>query len=170
MTERSGHERTSADGRNFVAPSNVGWQASSMGETESLAEQGLRAVLDWLPRSYTEGASVVVLDSWAESDFICVVYRFRWFDGVLGLRRRVVLDVEVDQDIAEWAEDVANFEIGEPLGRRAHHLWLDPDGTHWWGEVPVPGRTGRFVDVLPPEVDQPLPPGDTVRATGPTDS
>jgi hypothetical protein len=134
----------------------------SVGANRTLADRALRAVLDCLPHSYTEGANVVVLDSWTEGDdIICLMYRFPWFKGVLGLRRRVEVDAEIQESLEEWAGEVANFEVGEPLGTIAHRLWLDHESVHWWGEVPVPGKTGHFVDVVPRESDSPLPPGFT---------
>ena len=34
------------------------------------------------------------------------------------------------------------------LSAPSHNLWLDETGVHWWGAVPVPGRTGRWVDII----------------------
>jgi hypothetical protein len=119
----------------------------------SLASRALRALLDYLPNSYTEGSRVEVLDSWTDGEsVICLVYRFSGTDLVLGYRRHVELDEELPT-LESWVEEVANFDIGEPLGTVAGRMWLDPDGIHWWGAVPAPG-TGEWVSLLDDEDDE----------------
>jgi hypothetical protein len=136
----------------------VRWQSGDM--TESLASRALSALLDYLPRSYTEGSHLDVLDSWTEGDsVVCVVYQFHGWDAVIGYRQHVELDDELPT-LEDWVEEVANFNIGEPLGTIARHMWLDDEGVHWWGALPVPGRDGRWVDLIgDEEPDEPEPGG-----------
>lgn len=55
----------------------------------------------------------------------------------------------------------------EPLGSIASNMWADDDGVYWWGEVPVPGRAGRWTPMLEPPPDQVSEPGHFI---GPPDS
>lgn len=72
-------------------------------------------MLDYLPRSVTEGSRVRVIDSWVESeDVFCIIYRFPWLDELLGLRRGV--EIDDDETFEEWAVEVGDLQLGEPLG------------------------------------------------------
>jgi hypothetical protein len=68
--------------------------------------------------------------------------RYRTAGGLLVGRRWSASDVPpagapesvTALDVASWvAAWIVLFELGEPLGRYAHQLVLDSDGTGWWG-------------------------------------
>lgn len=106
------------------------------------AEWG-RAALDACLRNLavskvTLGQTVTVLDSWTEASVaFCVVYRYPYFDGVLGIRRTFDEDMYGNEpnDPEAYGCDVADFDIGEPLGTVVHGLRVDDDGVHWWGDL-----------------------------------
>ena len=110
-------------------------------------EAALSACLSHLPESrVTEGRTVQVLDAWTEDGVaFCVVYRYPYFDGVLGIRCTVDQDMVGDTptDPAEFGREVADFSIGEPLGTVAKYLRPDASGVHWWGDLDedLPRRT-----------------------------
>ena len=103
------------------------------------AEAALAACLEHLSVScVTEGRTVRVLDSWLEgAEAFCVVYRYPYFDGLLGIRCTFDEDMYGDEpsDPEEYGRDVADFSIGEPLGTVAQHLRPDKEGVHWWGDL-----------------------------------
>lgn len=107
--------------------------------TPEWAQAALDACLEHLPVSrVTESQSVQVLDAWVEDSVaFCVVYRYPYFDGVLGIRRTFDTDMygEVPSDPVAFGCDVADFDIGEPLGSVAEHLRVDGAGVHWWGDL-----------------------------------
>lgn len=108
-------------------------------KTPAWAEAALAACLQHLPVSrVTEGRTVQVLDAWTEAGVaFCVVYRYPYFDGALGLRRTFETDMygEEPNDPDQYGRDVADFDIGEPLGTVAKSLKLDESGVHWWGDL-----------------------------------
>jgi hypothetical protein len=114
------------------------------------AQRALRACLDALPESITEGASLEVVDSWAEPPAaICVVYRCPWFEGTVGLRvSKVGPDMwgGTPEDPEGFGGMVADFELGDPwYGGANPPLVEDADGVHWWGNIEdgPPVRPGR---------------------------
>jgi len=74
---------------------------------------------------------VTVLNSWSSGDEIFVVYTAPWFSGPIGYRRRLV-----DDQNPYLAEDIAHFEIAEPLGRLTEVMGpSDEDGITWWDDT-----------------------------------
>lgn len=109
--------------------------------------------------SVTEAARVAVVDAWLDGpDAFCVVYRPP-FDGerVVGLRRCRQEAVDTQEwrlgDMTTWGYDmspradwvdpvafgwnVADFDIGEPLGFVATILRNDCGDIGWWGSLGV---------------------------------
>jgi hypothetical protein len=121
-----------------VEPGSVEW-----------AQAALFACVTHLPSSATEGASVEVLAAWVEGGgALCLVYQYPYYMGVLGLRRAIDTDMygEPVSDPESFGRDVADFQIGEPLGTAADWLRPDDHGVHWLGiadafpELPVSQR------------------------------
>lgn len=120
----------------------------SESEDEQWSRRALRSCLEHLAVSTTtEAWSVEVEEAWVEGPWtFCVVYRYHYYDGRLGLRR-TSLDAEHDgrfvdmygddratvPDPVRFGQDVADFDIGEPLGSVIDGLQQAEDGTHWWG-------------------------------------
>lgn len=102
-------------------------------------EAALAACLERLNSSrVTQAWTVQVLDSWTEAGVaFCVVYRYPYFEGVLGIRRTFDEDVNGDRavDPGQFGRDVADYDIGEPLGTVADRLRLDESGIAWWGDL-----------------------------------
>lgn len=98
----------------------------------SRAAQVLAKVLLGAPD--TMGTGLVVIDSWVEGeDTFCIVYRYEFFDGVVGLRRTVEPDWSIDAVV----DHVLVGELGEPLGAMEDELVADKDGVMWWaGDTP----------------------------------
>lgn len=129
---------------------------------ELIAELEAAASDEWGPRALlaclrklrdggpTEAESVVVHDAWATEDGFRVVYDAPWGGPRVGIvRERSTtigwLDAYTTGDEAtpeEFGWEVADFNIGEPLGRWLDHLDVDADGLGWWGHVPM-RRAGR---------------------------
>ncbi|MEO9138708.1 MAG: hypothetical protein ABI345_06530 [Jatrophihabitans sp.] len=109
--------------------------------------------------SVTEAARVRVIDAWPESvDALCVVYRPPHDeDRVVGLRRRRRDALEPGDwrigDITAWGYDLgrdpdgapvdaqcfgwnmADFDVGEPLGYVTTVLRYDHADIGWWGDL-----------------------------------
>ncbi|GAA2067852.1 hypothetical protein [Leifsonia soli] len=107
---------------------------------------GQIALLSCLERLRSGGPTsteeVTVVDAWAFDDGFCVVYGSPWGPTV-GLR--VTADGEQydgaytdDPTAEEFGTDIADFSIGEPLGRFADQLVFDAGGVGWWGDQPFP--------------------------------
>ncbi|MGG7308354.1 hypothetical protein ACQXVK_14305 [Curtobacterium sp. AB451] len=125
-------------------------------ESAASDEWGPRALLACLRKlrdgGPTEGRSVVVHDAWATEDGFRVVYDAPFGGprvGVIRDRGTSVdwLDVYTTGDEPtpeEFGWEVADHNIGEPLGRHIDDLDLDADGLGWWGHRPLrrPGRRG----------------------------
>ncbi|MBE7196083.1 MAG: hypothetical protein INR66_26850 [Gordonia polyisoprenivorans] len=107
-----------------------------------------------LTSSVTEAARVVVVDAWLDGDdAFCVLYRPPHDEGrVVGLRR--CRDDAVDRgdwrigDLTTWGYElgpdiapepfgwnVADFDLGEPLGYVTTVLRYDAADVGWWGNV-----------------------------------
>ena len=79
-----------------------------------------------------------MLDSWTEADVaFCVVYRYPYFKGTLGIRCTFETDMygSPPSDPEQFGRDVADFDIGEPLGSVVERLRPDDKGIHWWGDL-----------------------------------
>lgn len=125
-------------------------------ESAASDEWGPRALLACLRKlrdgGPTEGRSVVVHDAWATEDGFRVVYDAPFGGprvGVIRDRGTSVdwLDVYTTGDEPtpeEFGWEVADHNIGEPLGRHIDDLDLDAEGLGWWGHRPLrrPGRRG----------------------------
>jgi hypothetical protein len=97
----------------------------------------LFACVTHLQTSLTEGRSVEVLAAWVDDGgALCVVYQYPYYMGVLGLRRAVDTDMygEPVSDPESFGRDVADFDIGEPLGSTADWVRPDHQGVSWWGD------------------------------------
>ncbi|MEA1798898.1 hypothetical protein [Rhodococcus qingshengii] len=109
--------------------------------TEAWSHRALHACLETLARStVSEAWCVGVVDAWAEDESaFCVLYRYREYPHILGIRRSVndyhYPGGEADIDPAQFGQDVATGDIGEPLGTVAHKLKPDTAGVHWWGSI-----------------------------------
>jgi hypothetical protein len=107
--------------------------------TREWGEAALRACRDHLGVSHmTEAHTVQVLDAWTEDGVaFCVIYQYPYFDGVLGIRRTFDENMYGDDatDPDEFGRDVADFDIGEPLGTVVERLRVDAAGVHWWGDL-----------------------------------
>jgi hypothetical protein len=110
------------------------------------AQAALFACVTHLPATCTEGRSIEVLAAWVEGgDAFSVVYQCRYHDGVLGLRRTIDTDMygEPVSDPESFGRDIADFDIGEPMGTIADRLRPDDHGVSWWG------ATGNELPGLP---------------------
>ena len=120
---------------------------------EPSVPDALDALLAFLP-TMEETRDIAIVSAWVDdTDRICLVYRDPGRPQTVGLRKAVHLD-EVVETLDEWVQEVALYEIGEPLGSIAYNMLADDDGVYWWGEVPVPGRAGRWTPMLEPPPDQ----------------
>ena len=110
-------------------------------------EWGPRALLACLRKlrdgGPTEAALGVVHDAWATPDEFRVIYDSPWGPRVGIIRNRWTtvdhLDVYTTEDVAtpeEFGQEVADFNIGEPMGRYLDILEIDADGLGWWGHIP----------------------------------
>ena len=86
---------------------------------------------------------MIVEDAWATTDEFRVVYSFTGRRvGIIRNRETLVdrLDVYATGDVAtpeEFGQEVADFNIGEPLGAYVDILDVDADGLEWWGHIPL---------------------------------
>lgn len=104
----------------------------------------------------TEAARVWVVDAWTEpDDGLCIVYRPPYDEGrVVGLRRcrEGVLepgdwrlgdmttwgyDMGEDVDPVAFGWNVADFDVGEPLGYVTTVLRYDAADIGWWGNLGI---------------------------------
>ena len=129
-------------------------EAVEQGSDEWL-QAALYACVTGLSHSCTEGSTVEVLAAWIDADdCLCVVYQYPLFDGVLGLRRDTDTDMYGEQpvDPVPFGNDIADFDIGEPLGTVAEGLRQDAHGVHWWGsleaDLPVLPESERLLKVI----------------------
>lgn len=122
----------------------------------------LYACVTGLSRSCTEGETVEMLAAWIDdAGYLCFVYRYPYFDGVLGLRRDDDLAEDVFGDaLADpraLGQEIADFDIGEPLGSVAERLRTDALGVHWWGnlddDLPTLPPSERLRDVVTASVE-----------------
>jgi hypothetical protein len=115
------------------------------------SERALRACLDTLQNSITEGKDIQVVAAWADTpSSLCIVYRCPWFTETIGFRAS-------NQDPDMWGgtpedpEDfggmLADFELGDPWIVTRPPLVRGPDGVHWWGEI------DEGIPVRPPSQD-----------------
>ena len=115
----------------------------------------LAACLDRLQVSMVTAAQLVhVVDAWTDGpDALCVVYRppgetrsvaglrRRWHDAVqpgewrLGNLMAWGYDVGPDVDPVAFGHNVADFDLGEPLGMIRRALRYDGAGVGWWGSL-----------------------------------
>lgn len=115
----------------------------------------LRACLRHLTTSsVTDAARVLIVDAWVEDDDgICIVYRPPYDEGrVVGLRRRRQDAIDPGDwrlgDMTTWGYDmgrdvdpvafgwnVADFDVGEPLGYVTTILRYDRADIGWWGNL-----------------------------------
>ncbi|MEU7140893.1 hypothetical protein ABZ942_15685 [Nocardia sp. NPDC046473] len=121
-------------------------------ESPRWADQALSACLRQLMIStVTEASRIAVEDAWVEDVWtFVVVYRSPYFDGLLGLRRSTYdprddtfasmysPQLTAAPDSKRYGRDVADFDIGEPLGTVVVNLRADDHGIHWWGSPPAP--------------------------------
>jgi hypothetical protein len=99
----------------------------------------LYAAVTGLAHSCTEGRTVEMLAAWVDDDeYLCFVYQYPYFVGVLGLRRSDEDDSDEPDSVADprsFGQDIADFDIGEPLGTVVERLRVDAAGVHWWGDL-----------------------------------
>ncbi|MBB1198440.1 hypothetical protein [Curtobacterium flaccumfaciens] len=95
----------------------------------------------------TEAEHIVVHDAWSTTESFRVVYDTPGGRrvGIVRDRRTTIdrLDVYATGDEPtpeEFGREVADFNIGEPLGRYADVLELDADGVGWWGHTALRER------------------------------
>jgi hypothetical protein len=127
-----------------VEPGSVEW-----------AHAALFACVTRLPSSLTEGKSVEVLAAWLEgAAALCVVYQYPYYEGVLGRRQAFATDMygEPLSDPESYGRDVADYQIGEPLGTAVGWLRVDDHGVRWLGipgdEFPELPTSQRLVGVI----------------------
>ncbi len=101
------------------------------------AESTLAACLQRLSTSsLSEAWGVGVVDAWTDGpDAFCVVYRYMTVAKTLGIRmtRSGPHPAAETADAERFGREVADFDIGEPLGTVAKSLRLDGNGIDWWG-------------------------------------
>lgn len=97
----------------------------------------ISACLERLQHSVTEGRLVTVVDSWVDGDAaLCIVYRAPFARGLVGIRRETHLPTRgFPSDATELGQDIADFDIGEPLGSVSERLRVDVYGVQWWGHL-----------------------------------
>lgn len=101
--------------------------------TTSRAAEALTAVLSGVFPPSEDNGQLRVLNSWTEDDeVICVVYQGWWFEGLLGLRRRIDDDLPLDVVVLQ----IVASELGEPVGRMVEGVEPDSDGITWWEGEP----------------------------------
>jgi hypothetical protein len=90
---------------------------------------------------------VIVEDAWATSDEFRVIYSSTSGPRVGIIRNQETtidrFDVYATGDVAtpeEFGQEVADFNIGEPLGAYVNVLDVDADGLGWWGHIPLTHR------------------------------
>jgi hypothetical protein len=121
-------------------------------EAAASTEWGPRALLACLKRLRDGGPAeahrVFVHEAWARDDAFQVVY-----DSPEGLHVGLIrergttidrldpADAEISPE--EFGQEVADFNIGEPLGAYAEILDVDSQGLGWWGHLPLPTRSRR---------------------------
>ncbi|WP_459960517.1 hypothetical protein [Nocardia sp. IFM 10818] len=99
----------------------------------------------------TEASRIAVEDAWVEDEWtFVVVYRSPYFAGLLALRSSTYNPrdnmfssmysprLTAEPDPTSYGRDVADFDIGEPLGTARDSLRVDDRGIHWWGSPPAP--------------------------------
>lgn len=137
----------SAEERGSVTPAHR-QLISTLTRSQELEWSGvaLLSCLRWLCTStLTEAPEVQVDGAWTDgSDAFCVVYRVPYGPprGV-GFRchradGNPIGTIDSDGDDSEPVEfgrQVADFEIGEPLGSRVTRLRRDEHGVGWWGSL-----------------------------------
>jgi hypothetical protein len=77
---------------------------------------------------------------------VSVVHRHPWWPFPTGLRcnRDHGLGGDRSRTWSEHvAEELAHFNVGEPLGTFAMSMVPDSDGVWWWGDDPLPGDHSR---------------------------
>ena len=91
--------------------------------------------------------------AWCETDEFRVIYSWTGGRRVGIIRNRETtidrMDVYATGDIAtpeEFGQEVADFNIGEPLGAYGDILDVDADGLGWWGHIPLCRRSLPPVD------------------------
>jgi hypothetical protein len=119
------------------------------------SDRALSACLEHLGTSRVTSAHTVrVVESWTEGpDAICIVYRppddarrvvglrRRWHDAVqpgewrLGNLMAWGYDVGPDVDPVAFGHNVADFDLGEPLGMVVRALRYDGGEIGWWGSL-----------------------------------
>lgn len=93
----------------------------------------------------TSADHVAVQDAWATEDEFRVVYDSPWGPRVGIVRHRFTTVDRLDASASspagptpeEFGREVADFNIGEPLGSYAFALHYDDDGLGWWGDTAV---------------------------------
>lgn len=91
---------------------------------------------------------MIVENAWATSDEFRVVYSFVGGRRIGIIRNRETTidrtDVYATGDVAtpeEFGQEVADFNIGEPLGAYVKILDVDADGLGWWGHISLRGHS-----------------------------
>ena len=127
---------------------------SSAQPATAWSDRALAACLDHLRHSTVTDARLVhVLASWTQGpDALCIIYRRTDLATVIGLRRRWHdavqpgewrlsnlmawgYDVGPDVEAVPFGWNVADFDLGEPLGMVAQALRYDDAGVGWWGSL-----------------------------------
>lgn len=103
------------------------------------AQQALLACLEHLLVSRTtEAWCVGIVDAYLDDDDgFCVIYRFGTYRRTIGLRRGNDADhpCVYGDSASDIGQEIADFDIGEPLGTVASRLSHDPStGVWWWGD------------------------------------
>lgn len=138
---------------------HYGGRMESKRHAELIAELEAAASEEWGPRALlaclqklrdggpTEAAIVVVHDAWVTPDGFRVVYGSPWGPRVGIIRERHTTIDWVDAYTTgdeptpeEFGHEVADFNIGEPLGSYLEILDHDADGLGWWGHIPLRRR------------------------------
>jgi len=122
----------------------VAWSQEELRAEISSPEWGTK-VLEALRRHFSEGRwllePAVLIDSGLEYEadgtpVLFAIYDHPYYDRRIGLRHWLndfPMSVSEERSPAEAkAEDIAVFEISEPLGRWADRLKEDKDGVWWW--------------------------------------